>query len=494
MNKNLFFLLIIAILFSFSCKKEELYSFNRPYYSTSFITNAYYELRTAALKDTLYVKDGEGQLNAYFATIKGEFTHLQDSIVQYGHVWSTSNTNPKINPKDTSTFSRYYKNWPIDSLGTFTSLLILYPETPFWVRSYVITAKGDTGYNQQVFCDTTWPPINEWFNNGYMPDGKFREGTVAFTFKHPGRDRTVGLMGSGNNASQAFGDFFIYDPEATIKWEQLGGILPVPRTEAVGFSLTVTDSYGRKNTYLYVGGGCDLEGNVYSTFYKYSFTSNSWQPIPDFPRGIKSGVAFTIDGKAYVGLGTTQHSDKGDFYVFDPELNEAHENPWIPAPGLGDNPVLYARRDAVAFSIDGVGYVGTGMHIDESDDTTYYNDLWKFYPKNVINQSIWGPCSDMPTSDGRGAAVGFAADNQGYIGLGEDQYRYLKDLYRYDPYTDNWHVIADYKMGPDYTGQHTKTKNAFGFGIKKKAYVGTGKQCDDCSEPYSTEFWIYRPW
>lgn len=495
MKKSFLVLFLIAIIFASSCKKEKLYSFSRPYYVTSFVTQFLYELRTAAYKDTLYVKDGEGVLTAYFAIIQGEFAHVQDTIVQYGHVWSTSVKKPKINPEDTSTFSRYY-NWPIDTLGTFTSRILLYPETTFWVRSYVITSQGDTGYNQQVYCETSLPPIDEWFFAGIVPNisSNVREGAISLTFVNPETNYEVGLIGCGNDGLQAFADFWKYD-QNTGQWDYLPGLLTKPRTEAVAFCIITYDEFGRKQTNLYVGGGVDMAGNVLKDFYKYSFMSAKWQQIDDFPRGIKSGVAFTIHDKAYVGLGTTQLSDKGDFYMFDPVLDENYQNPWVPVPGLGNDQLANARRDAVAFVVDDVGFVGTGMHVTDANDTIYYNDLWAFYPGDIANDSKWLARENVPGySSGRAQAVAFEVDNQGYIGLGTDGNIVFKDFYRFDPYTNQWFYIKDFKMGPDYGGQTQRTVNAFGFGIKKKGYVGGGFYGFEYDPPFSNELWIYRPW
>ena len=68
-----------------------------------------------------------------------------------------------------------------------------------------------------------------------------------------------------------------------------------------------------------------------------------------------------VDGKAYVGTGyrpdqnTKTEQYFNDFYCYDPSTNT-----WSDAPTyLPDGAV--ARRDAVAFSLKGKGYVGTGI-------------------------------------------------------------------------------------------------------------------------------------
>ncbi len=493
MKQLIISLIVVAVIFA-SCEEGSLYSYNRPYFSKSFKTQDERELKTAALKDTILIENGQPVISAYFAVIKGEFTHVLDTIVQYGHCWSTNNKNPVINPEDTSTFSSY-NNWEYDSLGTFTSYISLFPETPFYVRSYVITSKGDTGYNQQIYVDTTIPPINEWFiatDFGNGNDG--REGAVSMTLTYNGS--TKAYIVGGNNASQVLGDLWEYDPE-TDTWIQMPGSLEPPRTEAVGFAIVKEDCYGRKQRKLYVGTGKDASGDIYySDFWEYSFTDFSWHVVQDsFPIGIASGVAFSIDDKGYVGTGITKNNiDIGQLFMFDYKRIEQNRNPWVLMEDLGNDPLLNARHDAVAFSIGGLGFIATGRQNNSGSNPTYFNDLWIFQPPNSNNpQGVWGQKSDFP-SFARSEAIAFSVDKQGYVGLGADNETLFQDLYRYDPYSDQWFLIADFKDGPQYSGQLQKMKNGFAFGIDKKGYVGTGFYGEDADIRYSREFWIYRPW
>lgn len=81
--------------------------------------------------------------------------------------------------------------------------------------------------------------------------------------------------------------------------------------------------------------------------------------------GRKNATAFTIGQYAYVGLGETRDSaaypytDFSDFWKYD-----SNTDSWTQ---IADFPGT-AKVNAVGFSINGIGYVGTGYN----DDTVYY--------------------------------------------------------------------------------------------------------------------------
>jgi len=496
-KKFIFPVFFIILLFLCSCKYEKIYSYYRPYYTTSLKTLDQRELLIAAFNDTINIVDNEPQLNAYYAIVCGEFAHVQDTIVQYGHVWSTTSENPKINPRDTTTFSKYTNKWPIDSVGKFNSRIDLYPETIFWARSYVITSQGDTGYNQLVYVDTTLAPINQWFIASEATNFE-REGSCVFTMKDPELNREVAYLCFGKNATQTFGDLWRFDPTTEV-WSQRPGMLLSPRTEAVAFGMISSDQWGRKNYNIYAGTGTDITGtNIYSDFYEYSFITYSWQrKINDFPFQLMSAVAFTIGDKAYVGTGLSI-SDQRVFYMFDKARLDNLNNPWVGAPSIGDlSEEQYTRRDAVAFVIGDYAFIATGKRVDNNGNTIYHNDLWVFLPPHIYGANArWVRKNNLPDYvGGKTAGVGFAVSNYGYVGLGENADGLQKDFYRYDPYLDVWFKIADYKEGPDYDGQGPQaTKNGIGFGLNKKGFVGMGFRGTDVEMPYTNEMWIYRPW
>ena len=181
----------------------------------------------------------------------------------------------------------------------------------------------------------------------------------------------------------------------------------------VGFS---TGGFG----YLVGGIYNNNEPNNYVSRYDPSI--DTWTNLPDFPIGISDGVTFTINDTVYVGTGrlgmTTGNTNA--FYKFNPS-----NNTWTsisPLPGGG-------RRNAIAFSLAGYGYVGTGHGAVPKSD---------FYKYNPSTNS-WTQVSDFV--DARSSAVAFSWKGKGYVGTGLTG-QYKNDFYKYDPNLDSWEFVG----------------------------------------------------
>ncbi|SMO51035.1 Kelch motif-containing protein [Gracilimonas mengyeensis] len=191
---------------------------------------------------------------------------------------------------------------------------------------------------------------------------------------------------------------------------------------------------------------------------------SSYEGIPR-----SNAVAFSIDGKGYVGTGYNGDQDDDqdrlkDIWEFDPEMNfwtQKADFPGIP------------RNSAVAFVADGKGYVGTGYNDDV--DGYYLRDFWAYDPAT----NSWDSVAAFGGS-ARYGAVAFALNNKGYVGTGHDD-NDLKDFWRYDPETDQWAQVVSIP------GE--KRIDATAFVIDDKAYVGTGTS----NGIYEPDFWVYNP-
>ena len=154
----------------------------------------------------------------------------------------------------------------------------------------------------------------------------------------------------------------------------------------------------------------------------------NWIRRSDFEGVTRSGgVAFSINDLAYVGLGYNGDDDLRDFWQYDANLDF-----WTKVdsfPGTG-------RRAAVAFSANGRGYVGTGYNGDLDEEL---NDFWQFDP-NAESGQQWTRVADFIGS-ARYNAVAFSANEKGYVGTGYDD-NWLKDFYEYDPAIDVWTQIV----------------------------------------------------
>ena len=113
------------------------------------------------------------------------------------------------------------------------------------------------------------------------------------------------------------------------------------------------------------------------------------------------------------------------------------------------------RYEAVGFSINGKGYIGTGI------DLTRKKDFWEYDPAT----DTWAQKADVGGA-ARNLAVGFSIGNKGYSGTGTGDDGKKRDFWEYDPVTNTWTQKADF-------GGDARTA-AVGFSIGNKGYIGTG--------------------
>jgi len=146
-------------------------------------------------------------------------------------------------------------------------------------------------------------------------------------------------------------------------------------------------------------------------------------------------------------------------------------------PGIG-------RASAVAFVIDGRGYVALGRN---SQRTGMLNDCWEYNP----DSDSWKKKADFP-GIARVKAIAAVVNHKAYVGLGFNidlgVYNFnacLKDFWMYDPTTDNWTKMADFPSNytdacasfvVDNVIYQTSGMNGAAFGEQVWKYVPQGGQ------------------
>lgn len=163
-----------------------------------------------------------------------------------------------------------------------------------------------------------------------------------------------------------------------------------------------------------------------------SSTAGDWTrttPFKGSPRG--GAVVFTTGTKAFVGLGFDGDDYKYDFYAYDITTGFWEAMDDFPGPG---------RERAVAFSIDGKGYVGIGYNRDLDEEEL--RDFWQFDPDAAEGEQ-WTQVADFKGT-ARYNAIAFALNGQGYVGTGYDGDNYNSDFYQYDPIENAWLEIKSY--------------------------------------------------
>jgi N-acetylneuraminic acid mutarotase len=266
------------------------------------------------------------------------------------------------------------------------------------------------------------------------------------------------------------------DDEETLvgNWLKSSDYEGVARSQAVAFSI---------GNYAYVGSGYNFDNDErLKDFWRYDLEKNDWKPIKDLDSGIhavgrakaRSGaVAFSVNGKGYVGLGKDETGMLGDFWVYDPETDA-----WDTLIAVNQGPG--ARYGAVAFVINNIAYVGTG------NNGSNLKDLWAYDPAT----NKWEQKTSFQSKVSE--AVAFVLDGKGYICTGYHN-DYSKDFYAYSPETDTWEAkrptgnVSDESYDDKYTTMNRRKAVAFVIGTK--AYLTTG----DANNYLKGDVWEYDP-
>ena len=211
----------------------------------------------------------------------------------------------------------------------------------------------------------------------------------------------------------------------------------------------------------YVGGGND-GANYLSDFYKFDPSAargKQWTKIADLPIPLAYAVAFSIGGKAYVGTGETTLSGgvtfTNQFFKYDPDLNK-----W---EAISDAPFTAKRKGAFVFMVNNVAYVGGGV-----SNSSNPKDFYKF------DGSKWTQLADISRSDAsynyeltRSNAVAFAIGGNGFLVGGLKGSIAINSVAKY-------HVSGDYWTTENTNFGGTARQDAVGYAIGSTGYVTTG--------------------
>jgi len=246
----------------------------------------------------------------------------------------------------------------------------------------------------------------------------------AVTFTIDGK----GYLFGGYDGDDYYSDTWVYDLAGN-SWGQLSfeldsenertPIFPgIARRAAVGFAI---------NGKGYVGTGfgydADEDDDIeLNDFYEYDPATDTWTQIADFPGTARYGaIGFTIGNYGYVGTGYDGSQQK-DFYKYDPTTNT-----WEEVIGYsGDK-----RQDASVFVINDIAYIGTGL-----SNGGFPEDFYSF------DGTTWTELTDLDDDDSDESillydAAAFSINGKGYIATGISS-AILNTVYEYTPSTDTW--------------------------------------------------------
>ena len=212
---------------------------------------------------------------------------------------------------------------------------------------------------------------------------------------------------------------------------------------------------------VYVAAGFDSDNNRLNDIWVYDANSKNWiekaKNSPTSPPARSKAVAFSANGKFFLGLGYDRNTKLKDFWMYDPATDKWTEIAEFPGS---------ARYGSIAFSINDIGYVGAGF-----DDNTL-KDFWAYDPSS----DSWTQKASLEGSKRRDA-VTFVINNKGYVVTGRNNGE-VADFCVYDPTKDEWSSLSqitdatEEDFDDDYTS--IMRSNGVGFAIDGKGYVATG--------------------
>ena len=239
------------------------------------------------------------------------------------------------------------------------------------------------------------------------------------------------------------------------------------RTTGVAFSI---------NGKGYMGTGFSYSPQ--KDFWEMDPATMVWTQKADFPGDERTDAfGFAINGKGYIGGGSNNSPDDVvDFYEYDPSANK-----WLAKASLP-----YEFRGTAAFVADGKGYIATGA-------TRFSDPIKKFYEYDPAQDS-WTEKAAFPGTP-RLYATAFSVNNKGYVATGFDKYLpttsddiNVKDVWEYDPSTDSWKERASF---PGF-GRVASVS----FSLNGKGYICNGflgKNGAYVSAAHTNEVWSFDP-
>jgi N-acetylneuraminic acid mutarotase len=249
-------------------------------------------------------------------------------------------------------------------------------------------------------------------------------------------------------------------------WVRKSDFEGLPRSSAVSF---VIDS----KAYIGMGYNSDDDTNkgYLKDFWVYNSLSDRWDRIADFPgNGRVASVAFSINGKGYIGTGYDGNNKLKDFWEYDPTTNK-----WTQK----DDFLGGARYKAVGFSLNKYGYIGTGY----GDDSVDKIDFFRFDP-SAATGSQWVKVQSIGGSKRRGATA-FTYNDKAYVCTGINNGVSLTDMWEYDPNADTWTKKIDLTDDEDWT---ITRQNACSLVLDGKAYVFLGEGSSTLSSVWQYDF------
>lgn len=238
--------------------------------------------------------------------------------------------------------------------------------------------------------------------------------------------------------------------------------------------------------YLVGGRGHYKTEVYYLDTWQFDPESYSWTQFDTVPapKGRWYGVGFAVNGKGYYGTGLGKSGVYyKDFYEFDPTQPAGSQ--WTVTDSMPGEPIY----GMIGFSLNGVGYAGTG----NTKSMGYSNTFYEFHPENPDGEK-WNIVPNInPTKRSQGSV--FIIDDCAYIIGGVANGDLVKCFERFDPSYDKgeyrWFKIS---QDFEYDYRNSKYNRVFRFGAASFSINGRGYICCGYSGVNSkSDVWEYIP-
>jgi len=343
------------------------------------------------------------------------FSRLNIPNITFSLVLSTLLFIANSCSKDNSDDDDVYGNWKVSSefegLGRSNAVT-------FTIGDLVYVGLG---YNKTLASEGNERPTDFWAfqkSSGTWKrvapfPGKGRNSAVAFVVNG------IAYVGSGYDGTNRLSDFWSYNP-TTDTWVEIANLADFGGTARYG---AVAFSLGSKG---YISTGYD--GNTLKDLWEYDPASNTWQQKASLAGSKRQdAVAFVYNNKAYVVSGTNNSSLLSDFYYYDQasdswtrlrNINSSNDDEDYD-DDYGSN---ITRSGASVFLLGNKAYLCCGR------TTGVTNTVWEYN----IDTDLWEPKTGMEGS-AREYAIGFAQGGIGYITTGTNGSSYFDDLWEFYP-------------------------------------------------------------
>jgi len=309
--------------------------------------------------------------------------------------------------------------------------------------------------------DTVEPPYPALqFTSVSAPANKGRASAVSFVIDN----RAYITLGRSAARSGALTDCWEYNSTSG-QWTEKARFPGIGRVNGIAESV---------NGKAYVGLGFDLSKGVYQEaaqlkdFWCFDPQTNTWSRKADFPAlSTNECVSFVIGNSVYAGFGFTGSTFTNELWKYDTE-----KDAWTQMNYTG---VTRRTGSVVCCDAEKV-FFGTGYN------TRKENDWWEYFP---VTDS-WKKRKSMPGSS-REFAVALSVNHHFFVATGRHFAGNLtggelkNDVLEYDAAKDQW-----YNRG---TLPGAGRENAIAFVLNNKAYIGLGEN----DQAILNDLWSFEP-